>query len=1076
MKKDAQNNVSRETPVPEELIRLFSSDLDFISSFDLLADRGYIKCNTDHPGFVLFWLRAAVEHGYLPLLLFDKERDAETFYADALSFFCDDNLAWLPFFDTDLSAYRRSAQENHLIRFLSNLYDNSVELIITSDEIFERPVTDKRALKEHLLSLDPGLNISFPTLTGRLDELGYVRSDIVEHCGEYALRGGIVDIYPFGETYPLRLEFFGDTLESIRRFNPNDQISFEECSHGTVPPASASVFSNVPFKNVLPERTLLVRIGQSSNSDSVKINLGKRSFRQVLFSEGHPDADVSFVIVPASRPIDVRDKNYYDEILKDHKHIIVFSEHDMLRESLRDKFGSRAVFVRAQIRNGFHYKPLRLVVISARELFQKEYYVNPDKRFIPENASRIDAPDSLRYGDAVVHVDYGVGIYRGIERLDFRGSEQEAMVVEYMNKDKVYVPIRYMNKIFRYGDENPKALTLDRIGSNRWEQTKNTTRRYLREAAYDLISLYHDRKNLPGFSFAADTPDTKRLESLFPYTETPDQLAAITDISREMEAPRIMDRLVCGDVGFGKTEIAIRAAFKAVYSGKQVAVLVPTTILSFQHYENFRDRLDPFGIRVEYLNRFVSGASLASRLSDIKNGGIDVLVGTHKILSNNLLFHDLGLLIIDEEHRFGVNHKDKIRDLKRQLDVITLTATPIPRTLQLSLAGLRDISKIDTPPKERLPIATRVLFWNEKDIHSAIERELERGGQVFILNNRINELLGLREKINAMFPGYAARIAHGKLPGPELEKTLLDFYHHRFDILISTTIIESGIDIPNANTLIVLNAHTFGLSQLYQIRGRVGRSYKKAFAYLVVPRGVHIGPAAIKRLQALEYYTDLGSGYQIAMRDLEIRGAGDLFGVEQSGHINRMGYAYFNRLFTEEVLALKESNDPSSAPRRDVPDIRLEHAAYFPDNYIENKDIRISFYRSLSDILSESDGPLRALPEIERLERACRDRFGPLPEEAVNLFRDARLSCWLKPFYVDTLSLLNASLYLSFSQTATVSVLQNAAGRLLAILNAHHVRINFLAKDHLSAEMDKGFLDLFYSGTFTRVPDSMPDN
>ena len=1076
MKKDTKKNVSRETPVPEKLIRLFSSDPDFISSFDLLSDRGFIRCNTDLPGFVLFWLRAAAERGYLPLLLFDKERDAETFYADALSFFCDDTIAWLPFFDTDLSAYRRSAQENHLIRFLSNLYENSVELIITSDEIFERPVTDKQALKEHLLSLDPGLNISFSTLTARLDVLGYVRSDLVEHCGEYALRGGIVDIYPFGETYPLRLEFFGDTLESMRRFNPSDQISFEECTHATVPPASASVFSNVALKNVLPERTLLVRIGQSLKGDSLKTSVSERPFLQVHFSENNPDADVSFVVVPASRPINVRDNNYYDEILKEHRYIIVFSEHDVVRESLREKFGSRAVFVCAQIRNGFHYKPLHLAVISARELFQKEYYVNPDKRFIPENASRIDAPDSLRYGNAVVHVDYGVGIYRGIERIDFRGSEQEAMVVEYMNKDKVYVPIRYMNKIFLYGNENPKALVLDRIGSNRWEQTKHTTRRYLRKAAYDLISLYHDRKNLPGYSFATDTPDTRRLESLFPYTETPDQMAAIADINREMEAPRIMDRLVCGDVGFGKTEIAIRAAFKAVYSGKQVAVLVPTTILSFQHYENFRDRLDPFGIRVEYLNRFVSGASLASRISGIKTGSIDVLVGTHKLLSNILLFHDLGLLIIDEEHRFGVNHKDKIRALKRQLDVITLTATPIPRTLQLSLAGLRDISKIDTPPKERLPIATRVLYWNEQDIHAAIERELERGGQVFILNNRISELVGLREKINAMFPQYEARIAHGKLPGPELEKTLLDFYHHRFDILISTTIIESGIDIPNANTLIVLNAHTFGLSQLYQIRGRVGRSYKKAFAYLVVPRGVHIGPAAIKRLQALEYYTDLGSGYQIAMRDLEIRGAGDLFGVEQSGHINRVGYAYFNRLLTEEVLALKESSDPSSAPRREVPDIRLEHPAYFPDNYIENKDIRISFYRSLSDILSEFDDPLRALPGIARLEHACRDRFGPLPEEAVNLFRDARLSCWLKPFYVDTLSLLNTSLHLSFSQTAAVSVLQQAAGRLLAILNAHHVQINFLAKEHLSAEMDKAFLDLFYSGTFTPVPDSMPDN
>ncbi|MBW6457649.1 MAG: DEAD/DEAH box helicase, partial [FCB group bacterium] len=565
------------------------------------------------------------------------------------------------------------------------------------------------------------------------------------------------------------------------------------------------------------------------------------------------------------------------------------------------------------------------------------------------------------------------------------------------------------------------------------------------------------------------------LESMFPYTETSDQLSAIRDINRDMEAPRIMDRLVCGDVGFGKTEVAIRAAFKAVYSGKQVAVLVPTTTLSFQHYENFHDRLDPFGIKVEYLNRFVTGATLARRLAAVKNGQIDVLVGTHKILSNSLLFSDLGLLIIDEEHRFGVNHKDKIRALKRQLDVITLTATPIPRTLQLSLAGLRDVSKIDTPPKERLPIATKVVYWNENEIRGAIERELERGGQIFILNNRIGELAGLREKISDMFPGNETRFAHGKMSGPELEKTLLDFYHHRFDILISTTIIESGIDIPNANTLIVLNAHTFGLSQLYQIRGRVGRSYKKAFAYLVIPRGVHISPAAMRRLQTLEYYTDLGSGYQIAMRDLEIRGAGDLFGVEQSGHINRVGYAYFNRLFSEEVTALKEDRD-SYPLRPDVPDIRLEHAAYLPDNYIDNKDIRISFYRSLSDILSEANEPRAAFNAIKRLGRACRDRFGHLPQEAVNLFNDAHLALWLKPFYVDTLSLINGSLGLSFSRTVPVTVLQRGAGRLLAILNAHYVPINFTAKQYLSAEMDIKFLELFYSGTFGHFPDSMPDN
>ncbi|MBW6458599.1 MAG: hypothetical protein K0B52_05480, partial [FCB group bacterium] len=535
MKKDVEKNVSRETCVPAEVHKLFSRDPAFISSFRLLEERGEITCNTSSPGFILFWLRAAADLGYLPVVLFDRERDAEAFYADALAFFHDDLLAWIPLFDSDTSVYRRSALENHLARFLSNLYNNSVELIISSNAIFEKTVTDRKTLRKNLFTLNPGLVISYSDLADRLADLGYVRSDMVEHCGEYAIRGGIVDIYPFGETYPLRLEFFGNTLESMRRFNPNDQISFEDCGRAVVPPASSSVFSKTRLRDILPEHTLLIRIVPTMGkvAESVPdLNEIKLPFKRVLFCESSADPDVAFITAPCVAPSDIRDHTYYDEILKQYQHILVFSEYDILRESLREYLGSRAIFIRAHMKNGFQYKPLRLVCLSGRELFHKEHYVNPDKRFIPEHAVRIDAPESLRYGDAVVHVDYGIGIYRGVERLTFRGSEQEAMVVEYKNKDKVFVPIRYMNKIFRYSNEDIKGIPLDRIGSNLWEQTKNATRRYVREAAFDLLSLYRDRKKLPGFAFFKNTPDATRLESMFPYTETSDQLSAIRDINR----------------------------------------------------------------------------------------------------------------------------------------------------------------------------------------------------------------------------------------------------------------------------------------------------------------------------------------------------------------------------------------------------------------------------------------------------------------------------------------------------------------------------------------------------------------
>jgi transcription-repair coupling factor (superfamily II helicase) len=895
--------------------------------------------------------------------------------------------------------------------------------------------------------------------------MGYQRSGSTEYCGEFAVRGGIVDIYAYGETYPFRIEFFGDTIESVRLFNPEDQNTFTIREQVQVRPASFSSYSFSKISNILSDKTIVIRIEDQKNTSNIDID-NDLPFKQILFKNADPGADIRFLISEIESPGKDTAKQFYENIIRDYEHIVVFSEHDIVRESFKEKLGSSAFYIPKNIRFGFQYKEANVIIISGQQTYRREHYVNPNMRFIPERSDKLETIDALEYGDAVVHVDYGIGIYRGIELLEFRGIKQESMVIEYRNKDRVFVPIRYMNKIFKYSAEKPTKFNLDQIGTNRWEQAKISTRSYLKKAAFDLLSLYQDRKKLPGFAFHKDTPDTLQLEASFPFDETPDQKKAILDINQDMEKTQIMDRLICGDVGFGKTEVAIRAAFKAVYSGKQVAVLVPTTMLCFQHFESFHERLSSFGIEVSFVNRFVSSKELQQRLIKVKDGHIDILVGTHKLLSKDLFFKDLGLLIIDEEHRFGVNHKEKIQNIKRYVDVMTLTATPIPRTLQLSLVGLRDITKIDTPPKERLPIATKIMYWNDIDIKASIKRELDRNGQVFILHNVIEEQDALKESIEKMFPDFGVQTAHGKMHGPELEKTLLDFYHHRFDILISTTIIESGIDIPNANTLIVMNAHNFGLSQLYQIRGRVGRSYKKAFAYLVIPRGKHINPTAMKRLQTLEYYTDLGSGYQIAMRDLEIRGAGSLFGVEQSGHINRLGYAYFNRLFSEEVEKLKDGNNEISVTVDESPDINLDQAAYLPDNYIDNKDIRIGFYRQLSDILSSKKNYPDSMKELEHLSWSCVDRFGQLPLEANNLFNEARLALWLKTYHIESLNNKDHHLILNFKKNIELNTLQNSAGKLLQKMNEKHIHIEFISQQHLSAKISRDFLTSFFNGNF----------
>lgn len=1070
MKNNGHPDVSRETFSLNDILERFSADENFMLPFRLLQHRKSLRFNTDNHSCILFFLAMARRKNFLPLILFEKESEAESFFADASAFFNPEGTAWIPLFPNSPALHNPALLENHLSFFLSGLFKQRLDLIISSAEVFEKSVPDDYSLRKYSLHLKAGTEISFPDLQEKLAALGYQRSMVVEFCGEFSIRGGILDIYPYGETYPFRIEFFGDTVDSVRRFNPNDQISFESASECRITPSAASDFARSKVRDILPENTLVIHVADPKSDEVLPDFDAEIDLPQCFFDPRFVEADCKVSLLETVRPEDPHDAEFWQQILDQKAFVVVFSEHKVLRESIYSFLGDKALYVPANLRSGFFYKPANILVLSAREIFRKSHYKNPNQRFIPEHARAVSTVESLQYGDAVVHVDHGVGLYRGIARLEFRGLEQEAMIIEYKNKDKIYVPIPQMNKVFHYGRENGKILQLDQIGSLRWEQAKIKARKYLRESTIDLIALYKDRKELPGFAFEKDTPDMSRLEESFPFEETPDQLQTISDVREDMEKAAIMDRLVCGDVGFGKTEVAIRAAFKAVYSGKQVAVLVPTTLLCFQHYESFLERLDVFGIRVAYMNRFVSGKKLRDMQEKLRSGQIDILIGTHKILSNILLFKDLGFLIVDEEHRFGVQHKEKISSLKRRIDVLTLTATPIPRTLQLALAGLRDISKIESAPRERLPIVTRIMYWDVAELRAAIERELDRNGQIFILNNHISELPALQRMISDMFPAHGVRYAHGQMPGELLEKTMLDFYHHSFDILITTSIIESGIDIPNANTLIVINAHRFGLSQLYQIRGRVGRSYRKAFAYLLIPKGKALSPDAMKRLQTLEYYTELGSGYHIAMRDLEIRGAGDLFGVEQSGHMNRLGYAYFNRMLEDTV---REAKNPGLA-REESPEIRLQHSAYLPEDYVDSKDIRIGFYHELSRILGEEQKTGSALKKIDELRHACRDRFGPLPETAENLFRDARLSLFLKPYYIESLVERDEQVFLYFKEGVQTNVLQDAAGRLLYIFRENGLALSFISKKQLLARCGLAFISRFNAGTFSFKTDSKP--
>jgi transcription-repair coupling factor (superfamily II helicase) len=863
-----------------------------------------------------------------------------------------------------------------------------------------------------------------------LESMGYRRVPIVTEVAEFSTRGGILDLYGFGMAVPARIEWWGDDITSLRGFDLTTQRSLEQLSDITVLPINTQAVreewergnDGVPSRStlleLLPPDTLVVQEGFGPDLDEVTrawneaehhLDVARRlgeevPSREAIFQapadwrsrvEGFPRlllrderVDLQFGFFPPER-VD-RDLNRLRGLLGSETPTLILCDNEGQLERMEELLdpalalgprrfvSSNATLAIGSLDGGFVMPTLR--VLTDHEIFRRARRLRRPRRY--REAAPSSATGALTLGDYVVHLEHGIGIYRGIETITAGESTLEVAIVEYEGGDRLNVPLYSLDQLERYrsagedGDRPPPRI--HRLGGSSWQRVREKTRQAIREMAAELLDLYARRTVSSGYSFPPDTKWQRELESSFLYEDTPDQRRATDEVKRDMEQPLPMDRLLVGDVGYGKTEIAVRAAFKAVQAGKQVAVLVPTTILAEQHGRTFIERLADFPVKIEVLSRFRTAKEQKAALQRLAAGQIDVVIGTHRLLSKDVVFHDLGLLVVDEEHRFGVKHKERLKALRLSVDVLTLTATPIPRTLHLSLAGLRDLTLIETPPRDRSPILTFVEPWDDALLEEAFAREIDRGGQVFAVHNRIETIDTVAARVRSLAPNARVGVAHGQMPAEKLEEVMRGFVAGEVDILVSTMIVESGLDVPNANTMIVHDAHRFGLAQLYQLRGRVGRSHRRAYCYLLVPDSIDAD--AEERLRVLEHHTDLGAGYRIAMKDLEIRGAGNLLGAEQSGHAQAVGFELYLRWLEETVRAIRGQG---TAEQPQPPDVVLDRPAHLPDGYVPDDDVKLDLYRRLARAAASG--------EIDGLRDELRERFGPLPPMAETLLDMARL-------------------------------------------------------------------------------------
>ncbi len=909
-------------------------------------------------------------------------------------------------------------------------------IVTYPDALFEKVVT-RRELERNTQKLKVGDSLSLDFLNEVLFEYQFHRVDFVTEPGEFAVRGGILDVFSFSHDQPYRIEFFGNEIDSIRTFDVESQLSIDPVKKITIIPNVENKFiaesreSFLKYINrntrvfvsdveVLHERitsffekakeafaNLSEEIKHQHpeelfiSADTLESELGQ--FPLVTFRSGSEDDDAEEIIFN-TKPQPVFNKKF-DLLLENlnenesrgySNYIFCSSEQQAKRfHDIFDEIGKTVHYqtLVVPIHDGFVDEDLKVACYTDHQIFERYHKFQIRNGYAKKQAITLKELNKLSVGDYVTHIDHGIGKFGGLKKIDVEGKTQEAIKLMYGERDILYVSIHSLHKISKFNGKDGAVPKIYKLGSAAWKKLKQKTKSRVKKIAFDLISVYAKRRLDKGFAYAPDSYLQHELEASFLYEDTPDQVTATEDIKKDMERERPMDRLICGDVGFGKTEVAIRAAFKAVDNGKQVAVLVPTTILAFQHYRTFTERLSEMPVRVEYLNRFRTAKEKKETLAALAEGKVDIIIGTHQLVNKNVVFKDLGLLIVDEEQKFGVAVKDKLKAMKENVDVLTLTATPIPRTLQFSLMAARDLSVITTPPPNRYPIESHVIRLNEVAIRDAISYEIQRGGQVFFIHNRIQNIKEVAGMLQRLVPDAEIRVGHGQMEGKKLENLMLSFMNGEFDVLVSTTIVESGLDVTNANTIFINNANNFGLSDLHQMRGRVGRSNKKAFCYFITPPYDAMTPEARKRIQALEEFTELGSGFNIAMKDLEIRGAGDLLGGEQSGFINEIGFETYQKILAEAIEELKENEfrelyEEEGEEKHYVKETQIDSdfELLFPDDYVNNVTERLTLYTELNEITEEA--------ALQEYQHHLRDRFGPLPEQVSDLLNSVRIK-WL---------------------------------------------------------------------------------
>ena len=986
------------------------------------------------------------------LVVFSNEEKAKKAYEEYLLFGEETYLypaRDLLFYYADIKGKTLTNRRMEVLRAIAEKKKEEPVTVITTMDAFLDGIISPDEIQKNRIHITGEDTVDLTKLEQDLTALGYERESQIEAPGQFAVRGGIIDVFPLAEEMPVRIELWGDEIDSIRMFDAKSQRSIENISEITIYPASENCFGNnglVSFLKYFPENETLLfydephRLQETAETveaeytESLKNRAdagmkeeGEEELRvfqtKDIISEMNRYSGIGLTTLESKCGLfKVRSvytvqakgvnpyNNSFELLTRDLKRlkrngyrVVLLSgsrtRAKRLAEDLRDydlsSFYSEdmqrevkpgeIMAAYGYASEGYEYPMLKFVVISESDIFGRKKKKKKRKKY---EGQRIQDFAELKPGDYVVHENHGIGVYKGIEKIEVEKIVKDYMKIVYAEGGVLYIPVAQMDLIQKYAGADAKKPRLNKLGTIQWGKTKSQVKKAVQIVAKDLVELYAVRQQSEGFVYGPDTVWQKEFEEMFPFEETDDQLQAIEDTKHDMESKKIMDRLICGDVGYGKTEIAIRAAFKAVQEGKQVVCLVPTTILAQQHYNTFLQRLKEFPVRIDLLCRFRSAAEQKKTIEDTKKGFVDILIGTHRVLSKDVVFKDLGLLIIDEEQRFGVTHKEKIKKLKENIDVLTLTATPIPRTLHMSLIGIRDMSVLEEAPNERMPIQTYVMEYNDEMVREAITRELARDGQVYYVYNRVNDIADVAGRIQSLVPDANVAFAHGQMKERELEDIMYDFINGDIDVLVSTTIIETGLDIPNANTMIIQDADRFGLSQLYQLRGRVGRSNRMAYAFLLYQRDKLLKEVAEKRLSAIREFTDLGSGIKIAMRDLEIRGAGNLLGEAQSGHMEAVGYDLYCKMLNEAVRQLK--GGPEAETFTTLIDLNVD--AYIPEYYIKNEYQKLDIYKRIAAIESEE--------ELEDMTEELIDRFGDIPKKVQQLLVIASLKSLAHSVYV----------------------------------------------------------------------------